>query len=79
MAYKVAASVENPAAKKRQGAESDDFCHLAARNGQRFAGRKNPPCPKKEIFEQKVTQNGQKCELARFVIVLRQRDFRCST
>ena len=79
MAYKVTASTENPAVKKRLGVESDDFRHLPARNGQRFAARKNLSHPKKEIFEQKVTQNGQKRELARFVIVLRQRDFRCST
>ena len=79
MAYKVTASAENLAAKKRLGAISDDFRHLLARNGQRFAARKSLSRPKKEIFEQKVTQNGQKCELARFVIVLRQRDFRCST
>lgn len=52
MAYKVTASAENPAAKKRFGVESDDFRHLAARNGQRFAAQKSRPRPKKEIFEQ---------------------------
>lgn len=52
MAYKVAASAENPAAKEQLGVESDDFRHLPARNGQRFAARKSRPRPKKEIFEQ---------------------------
>ena len=52
MAYKVAARAENPAAKKRLGAESDDFRHLPARNGQRFAARKSRPRRKNKIFEQ---------------------------
>ena len=52
MAYKVTASAENPAVKKWLGAESDDFRHLPARNGQRFAAQKSLPRPKREIFEQ---------------------------
>ena len=51
MAYKVTASTENLAAKKGLGMESDDFRHLAAQNGQRFAARKSLPRPKNKIFE----------------------------
>ena len=51
MACCVAASVQNQAAKKELGVESDDFRHLPARNGQRFAARKSLPRPKRESFE----------------------------
>ena len=52
MAYKVTASTENPAAKEQSGVESDNFRHLPARNGQRFAAQKSLLRRKNEIFEQ---------------------------